>query len=92
MTCSSYCSQYSKFVLFTMSMLRNIVDINMKLTIPNGCPNYVSFKFSSYNISIINPYIVNIFCPENGVCLLHLLPVFKCTLEHFEVRSKHYES
>ena len=30
----------------------------------------------------INPYPTNIFFPENFVCLLHLLHVFKCTPEH----------
>ena len=76
-----------------MPMLSNIVDLNIILTLPNDCPifDYVSVNFSSYNISIINPNPANIFCPENVVCLLKLLHVFKCTLENFYQGSKHYE-
>ena len=39
-----------------------------------------------------NPYPVTIFCPENVVCFLRLLHIFKCTSTRYFHRSKQYKS
>ena len=35
----------------------------------------------------LNPYLANIFGPENVVCLLRVLHIIKCTTEFFAMKA-----
>ena len=40
---------------------------------------------------VLDPYANIVSCSENVASLLHLLHIFKCTLDYFNHGSKHYE-
>ena len=53
---------------------------------PDGlCSSLVLYSFSHYKQNFkLNSYPVTIFCPENAVCFLCLLHIFKCTSDFFK--------
>ena len=53
------------------------------------CPTNVIIE--TINDNNINPYPADTFCPENIVCSLRLLNIFKRTPDQFYYRSKQYE-
>ena len=51
----------------------------------------------SYSIVVFKVLVNNFFCPENGICFLHLLNIFKFSRDiediyFFEVNTKYISS
>ena len=51
----------------------------------------VQLVYTHFLTQDFNPYPANNLCLVNGICLLHLLHILKCTLDYFYHASQHNE-